>query len=325
MEILGVLWDEVIMRPMINSIALLYTVLFSNFGLSIIVFTGIIRVALIPLTIRQTRQMKKMSEMQPKIKALQEKYKNKTGREERSEMSRETMRLYREAGVNPVGCLGPVFIQIPIWIGLYRAILRAVPPTPEGLANLNDTLYSWNPAAGRVPLDAMFVGIDLVDFVQAAPMYFAVAMPILVGVSMFIQQKMSTPPSTDPRQAQTNQIMLWTMPVMFGFFTLQFPSGLGLYILFSNVLGIAIQYFVSPKQSREALVSLTSSITRLVGRSKPAAQQAEASVTAAAIAPPGEKQPNGEPDVHREDGRRSNRDRSQVSRRKARGRRHKGR
>ena len=75
---------------------------------------------------------------------------------------------------------------------------------------------------------------------------------------MFIQQKMSTPANSDPRQAQTNQILLWTMPVMFGFFTLQFPAGLGIYILFSNVLGIVIQYYIAPDQSKAALASLAS-------------------------------------------------------------------
>ncbi len=317
MEILGILWDQGIMRPMINSLALLHVVFFNNFGLSIIIFTAIIRVALIPLTLRQTRQMKGMAELQPKVKALQEKYKNKPAAERR-QLQSETMKLYKSAGVNPVGCLGPFVVQIPIWIGLYRAILRAVPPTPEGLAGLSSSLYSWNPAGDSLPLDPGFLGMDLVDFVQAAPVHFAVAMPILVGVSMFIQQKMSTPVSTDPRQAQTNQIMLWTMPVMFGFFTLQFPAGLGLYILFSNVLGIAIQYFVSPVQSREALVSLTT----LFRRNRLTPQPAAGAVQAVAVEPSGEKQADGESDVHRENGGRSHRDRPQGTRRRTGRRRH---
>jgi YidC/Oxa1 family membrane protein insertase len=320
-EILGILWDQGIMRPMINSLALLYDVLFNNFGLSIIVFTAVIRLAMIPLTIRQTRQMKKMSELQPKLKALQEKFKGKTGAEERKQLSQETMKLYRTAGVSPVGCLGPMVVQIPIWIGLYRAILRVIPPTPEGLANLSHSLYSWNPAANDIPYDAMFIGMDLVDFVQSAAIGYAIAMPILVGASMWVQQKMSTPPSPDPRQAQTNQIMLWTMPVMFGFFTLQFPAGLGIYILFSNVLGIAVQYFIAPDQSKAAFASMTS----IFGRRRQNAETAGGPAAAVALTPSEEKQPDGEPDIHREDGGRSNRDRAQVSRRRTGRRRHKGR
>ena len=318
MEILGILWDEAIMRPMINSLALLYDVLFHNFGLSIIVFTGVIRLAMIPLTIRQTRQMKRMQELQPKMKALQEKNKQKTGREDRAQLQRETMKMYKAAGVNPVGCLGPMVVQMPIWIGLYRAILQVVPPTPEGLANLSGSLYSWNPAAHGIPFSARFIGMDLVDFVQAAPLPYNFLMPVLVGASMWVQQKMSTAVSTDPRQAQTNAIMLWTMPVMFGFFTLQFPAGLGVYILFSNVLGIAIQYFISPQQSKEALASMTS----LIGRRKPALEAAGSAVVAAEGEPSGGKHSNGDTDIHRENGGRGNRERARRARREARRRRY---
>ena len=104
MEIFGILWQEIIMRPMINSLALLYQLLFTNFGFSIIVFTILIRLAMIPLTVRQTRQMKKMQIIQPKMKAIQDKYKGKSG-DARRQMSSETMALYKDAGVSPVGCL----------------------------------------------------------------------------------------------------------------------------------------------------------------------------------------------------------------------------
>ena len=83
---------------------------------------------------------RRMQELQPRLKALQEKYKNKGPAEKRA-LSSETMKLYREGGVNPVGCLGPLIIQMPIWFGLYRAILRTMPPTPEGLANLSAAFY----------------------------------------------------------------------------------------------------------------------------------------------------------------------------------------
>lgn len=317
MEILGVLWDQVIMRPMINSISLLYLV-FGSFGVSILVFTAIVKVLTIPLTIRQTRQMKRMSELQPKMKAIQERYKGKSDADSRRQQQQETMRLYREAGVNPVGCLGPMFIQFPIWIGLYQAILRVVPPTPEGLVRLSESFYSWNPAARLVPFNSHFLGMDMVDLVQAGPLYFAIAMPVLVGVSMFIQQKLTTPASTDPRQAQTNQIMLWTMPVMFGYFTLLFPAGLGIYILFSNILGIIIQYFIAPEQSKEALLSMTS----LIRRRRPALQTAAAVVEVKAEDPSGEKLTDGGQTVHGENGRRGDRDRAENARRRTRRRRY---
>ncbi|MDP7261961.1 MAG: YidC/Oxa1 family membrane protein insertase, partial [Dehalococcoidia bacterium] len=250
MEIFGILWLEVIMRPMINSLAFLYQVLFSNFGLSIIIFTVLIRVAMIPLTVRQTRQMKKMQAIQPKLKAIQDKYKGKKG-DARRQMSAETMGLYKDAGVSPVGCLGPMIIQMPIWIGFYRAILRTMPSTPEGMANLSDLFYSWNPAIAAVPFNSHFLGLSLVDLVQYAAVPWNYALPVLVGASMFLQQKMTTNPTSDPRQKQTNQMMLWMMPIMFGAFTWQFPAGLAVYILFSNIIGVVIQYYVGGKQPIE--------------------------------------------------------------------------
>jgi YidC/Oxa1 family membrane protein insertase len=323
MAIFGILWLEVIMRPMINSLALLYQVLFSNFGLSIIVFTIFIRLAMIPLTIRQTRQMKKMQTIQPKLKAIQEKYKGKKG-DARKQMSSETMGLYKTAGVSPVGCLGPMIIQMPIWIGFYRAILRTMPSTPEGMANLSDLFYTWNPAIASVPFDSQFLGISLVDLVSAAAMPWNYALPVLVGGSMFLQQKMTTNPTSDPRQRQTNQMMLWMMPIMFGAFTWQFPAGLAVYILFSNIIGVVIQYYVGGKQPIE-----------LFGRSflgtETSKAERAAQVAAAANPPKGQTPDPKESDdddqnteILRKDSRRSDRNRSRRTGRRTRRRRRKG-
>ena len=295
---------------MINSLALLYQLLFQNFGISIIVFTIVIRILMIPLTIRQYHQMKKMQLIQPRMKALQEKYKDKS-REARQKMSKETMGLYKEIGVNPIGCLGPMFIQMPIWIGLYRAIIRTIPGTPEGLANLSTLLYGWNPGISSVPLDSMFFGINLADFVSAAPLPLNFFMPILVGVSMWVMQKMTTVPSTDPRQRQTNQMMLWMMPIMFGVFTFQFPSGLAIYILFSNIVGIVIQYFISGKESLSNLNWRTSSASSVTDIKNEANYSNE---TKSQIKDGNE---NGE-EIHGQKRRRSNRRSSTRNRRRTR-------
>ncbi len=330
MEFLGILWNELLMRPMINSLALLADVLFSNFGLSIIVFTIFIRIVLIPLTIRQTRSMKKMQELQPRLKALQDKYKNK-GPAERRQLSSETMKLYREAGVNPIGCLGPLVIQMPIWFGLYRAILRTMPPTPEGLANLSAAFYSWNPAISSVPINSKFLGVDLVDFVQGAPLPWNFALPILVGATMWLQQKMTTgnQTATTPQQQQTNQIMLWMLPIMFGFFTFQFPAGLALYILFSNIVGIVIQYYVGGRQP--VLIFGRAYLGSAEERAKLLANPKGGSAAATALVSDesgesesdddqtGEKETDGQStDVHRQDRRRGNRRRTRNSRRRSR-------
>ena len=221
---------------MINSLVVLYDISFSNFGVAIILFTVAIRVILVPLTIKQARQMKAMQAIQPKLKALQDRYKN-----DRQKASQETMKLYREQGVNPLGCLGPMFIQFPIWIGLYQAVIQTLPSTPERLATLSNKFYSGLSLAHEaVPLNGRFLWMDL-----ALPDPSPIILPLLVGVSMFVLQKMTTMPSASPQQDSTNRMLLWMMPVMFGFFTLNFPSGLAVYWVVSNVIGVVIQGFVT--------------------------------------------------------------------------------
>ena len=219
MEFLGFIWNQIILGPMINSLILLYAVLFSNFGISILVFTVLIRLVTLPLTLRQIRMTKKMSTVQPLIKDLQQKYAN-----DKSRVSQETMRIYKEHGINPLGCLGPMFIQMPIWIGLYQAIIQTLPANPDSLVGLSQKLYTWLPLVNKVvPLDSDMLWLDLAQ-PDRTPI-----LPVLVGVSMWAVQKMSMMPSTDPRQQQTANMMLWMMPMMLMFFSFQLPSGLSLY------------------------------------------------------------------------------------------------
>ena len=236
MEFLGDAWSTIIIQPMVNSLLLLYWVFFSNFGLAIIAFTMLVRLVMVPLTIKQSRQIKAMNGLQPLMKQLQEKYKN-----DRQRVSQETMKLYKEHGVNPLGCLGPMFIQFPIWIGLFQAIRQTVPNNPENLVELSGNLYSWLPQVHSIiPINSSFLWMDL-----ALPDPSPFVMPILVGGSMFVMQKMTTMPSVDERQASTNRMMLWMMPLMFGFFTLNFSSGLAVYWVVSNIIGVAIQGFIT--------------------------------------------------------------------------------
>ena len=236
MEVLGQIWNVGIIQPMVNSLVVLYSLTFANFGVAIIAFTILIRALMMPLTIKQSRQMKGMSALQPKIKEIQSKYSK-----DRQKQSQETMKLYKEHGVNPIGCLGPMFIQFPIWIGLYQAILKTVPTTPESLVGLSGHLYNWLPLVQSViPINSSFLWLDLA---VEDPTRFV--LPVMVGVSMWFMQKMTTMPAMDERQASTNKMMLWMMPLMFGFFSMQFPSGLALYWVVSNVVGIVIQGFIT--------------------------------------------------------------------------------
>ena len=157
LDFLGLMWEQLIQGPMVNSLVFLYAILFDNFGLSILLFTVIIRVITLPLTLKQIRLTRNMSVLQPKVKALQEKYKN-----DRSKLSQETMKLYREHGMNPFGCLGPMLVQMPIWIGLYQAIIQTLPSQPERLIGLSEKLYSWLPLVNEaVPLNSGFLWLNL--------------------------------------------------------------------------------------------------------------------------------------------------------------------
>ena len=228
---MGFVFNNILINPMVNILVVLYTVLFSNFGLSLIIFTIIVRVATLPLTMKQTRQMRRMTGLQPKMKDIQTRYAKDPQRR-----SKEMMALYKTEGVNPLGCLGPMVIQLPIWIGLYQALLKTLGTNPDDLVGLAQRLYSWNPVIDTVaPINSNFLWLDL-----ANPDPSPLLLPILVGASTWAQQKVTMSPSTDERTASTNRMMLWMMPAMLGLFSLSFPSGLALYWVVSNVIGVVI-------------------------------------------------------------------------------------
>ena len=230
------IWDALLLQPMLNALIFLYGILASNFGLSIIAFTIAVRIAMYPLTRKQLNASRAMSRLQPRIQEIRQKY----GKDSQK-VTQETMRLYKEEGVNPIGCLGPMVVQLPIWIGLYQAVIQTLPSTPERLATLSNKFYSGLSLAHEaVPLNGRFLWMDL-----ALPDPSPIILPLLVGVSMYVLQKMTTMPSASPQQDSTNRMLLWMMPVMFGFFTLNFPSGLAVYWVVSNVIGVVIQGFVT--------------------------------------------------------------------------------
>ncbi len=230
------LWNLPILNPMLNGLIALSSFLPKavEFGLAIIILTVIVRLILTPIVKRQLKSTKAMQEMQPKMQELQKKHgKNK------QKLQQETMKLYKEAGVNPVGCMWPMLIQFPVWIALYQSIMKSLATTPENLLDLSRHLYSWQVVTEAIPVNSHFLWLDLGR--PDGTMILA----ILVGGSMYVQQKMTTAPTVDPKQRSTNSTMLLMMPVMFGLFTLMFPSGLALFWLVSNVIGIATQYFIT--------------------------------------------------------------------------------
>ena len=234
--IITTLWDYFLVNPMVNVTVVLARILFDNFGLAIIVFTLLMRFATLPLTLRQVHSQRKMSQLQPQLNEIQKRVKDPKKRSE------ETMKLYKEAGASPAGCLLPMLIQFPIWIALYQVIRIVLGSTPETLIDLSNRLYPWSFIQQAIPLGNHFLIWDM----GQPDRYYVMA--VLVGGSMWIQQKLTmsqaamTP--SNQTQAQTNQMLLYMMPLMFGYFTVTVPTGLAIYWLLTNLVGIVMNYYV---------------------------------------------------------------------------------
>ena len=182
------------------------------------------------MTRRQLRATKAMQSLQPKLAELQKKH-----AKDKQKLAQEQMRLYKESGVSPAGCLGPMLIQMPIWIALYQAIIRVLAVSPDSFLNLSRYLYNWPVVYSALPLNQHFLWMNL-----ASPDLF---LAIIVGATMWVTQKMTTPVTTDPKQKSTSQMMVVMMPLVFSFLALTFPSGLALYWVASNLITIVMQYF----------------------------------------------------------------------------------
>ena len=229
---IGDIWNLIAMQPMINTLIVLTNYLFNNFGLAIIALTIIINGLMLYLTLKQIYASKAMQTLQPKLMELQKKH-----AKDKQRLAQEQMRLYKESGVSPAGCLLPLVVQMPIWIALYQSIMRVMAVIPENLLGLSKYLYSWPVVYSTLPLNNEFLWLNL----AVGDTFLA----LLVGGTMWVQQKMVMTPAADPRQQTQSNMMLWMMPIMFAFFTLSFPSGLALFWVTSNVIRIGIQYFVT--------------------------------------------------------------------------------
>lgn len=227
---------DIIINPFITILLFLYQILGGNVVLAIVVFTVLVRLATYPLTMKQQRSTKAMQEIQPELKKLQEKYKNN-----REQLAQAQWELYREHGYNPLASCLPLIIQLPILLGLYRAIVATLAATPLQLLNLSGRL--WVPELSNlVPLQNKFLWLNLA---VPDPLY---VLPVLVVVTTWLQQKLlmpSTPSSngggdnkTADQAAQMSRQMMMIMPLMFGFFSLSFASGLSIYFIASNIIGI---------------------------------------------------------------------------------------
>jgi YidC/Oxa1 family membrane protein insertase len=190
-------------------VVFLYQNVIANYGVVIILLTLIVRLVLTPLTISQTRSMARMQKMQPQIKELQKKYKD-----DKQKLQQETMEFYRKNNVNPLaGCL-PLVLQMPVFFALFGALRFPSERVTDVVDNFN---FLW------------------MNLNERDPYYILV---ILMVATMFLSTKMST---TDPKQSK----IMYIMPVVFGFISWQFPAGILVYWVTTNIWSIGQQYVVN--------------------------------------------------------------------------------
>jgi len=229
---LGTIWREVIIRPLLNSLLFLYAYLGRSFVVAITALTIVLRLITLPLQIKSVRSTRQTTALQPQIAELQKKYAN-----DRERLVAEQQKLYKEAGVSPFGGCLPSLAQVPIWIGLYQGINSVLADTPVELMALGRNVYhGFSAVVDIIPLQGIFLGMDL-----AKPDPTSMVLPILVAGTTYLQNRVMTPPTTDAQQASMNQSMQLMMPLMFGFFAMQFPAGLAIYFVISNLVGTLLQ------------------------------------------------------------------------------------
>ncbi|RLC45661.1 MAG: hypothetical protein DRH70_07085 [Candidatus Coatesbacteria bacterium] len=204
-------WLTIVAKPIYVLLRYIYKIV-GNYGLAIIILALLIKIVFYPLTVKQTRSMKKMQVVAPQIKALREKYKN-----DKERLNKEIMALYKKHEVNPMGGCLPMLIQFPVLFALIRVL-------PVVIDLRQAPFILW-----------------LHDLSEPDPYYIT---PILMGVAMILQQKMT--PASDPKQAK----MMMLMSVVFTFFFLNFSSGLVLYWLTGTVLQVAQQVWMNKSEQK---------------------------------------------------------------------------
>ena len=196
-----------------------------NYGVTIILVTILIKMVLWPLTNTSHKSMRAMQKLQPKMKELQTMYKD-----DRQGLNRAMMDLYRKQKVNPMGGCLPMVLQIPVFFAFYNALLYSTELRHAPFICWDTSIF-W-------------VGRGICDLSVHDPSYIT---PLLMGASMFLQQRMTPVTTADPMQAK----MMQFMPLIFLFFFLKAPSGLVIYWLFNNLLTIAQQFIINRMSERE--------------------------------------------------------------------------
>lgn len=258
-----------IARPLGQFLYFIYnTVAFQYYGLALIIFTLIIRAAMLPLTVKQYRSTAKMQEIQPQIQEIQKRYKN-----DKEKLNQELMKVYQDNKVNPAGGCAPLLIQMPIFLSLWQVISRPLTFMLNKTQEEITTLFNQVPANERIMgytelsvvnhsklLDMNFLGMNLglvpkfgFNYLFNNPLsgqYLALLIiPLIATATTFISSKMSMASTAqsnqnNPNAAMTNS-MMYVAPIMTLMFSFQFPAGLGLYWIAGNLVQIAQQWYIN--------------------------------------------------------------------------------
>ena len=237
----------------VNVLLWIYDVVGHNFGLAIILFTILIRIVTWPLNAQQMKGAAAMQELQndKEWQAIQKKY-----AKDKEKLAQEQMRIYRERKISPFSSCLPTLIQFPIIIALYQSITHSLGSTPLDLLKLSRSIiFPFLNVSDLIPLNSKFLwmnlgqpeGIPLPFIISFLPYGFPL-LAIIVAITTYIQSKLTMPTSTNPNDqgAPMSGMMSIYMPLLLGYFALTFPSGLAVYFITSNMLGI-IQYAMQGK------------------------------------------------------------------------------
>jgi membrane protein insertase, YidC/Oxa1 family, C-terminal domain len=245
------MWDFFI-SIFVNVLIWIYDVVGHNFGLAIILFTILIRIVTWPLNAQQMKGAAAMQSLQndKDWQAIQKKY-----AKDKEKLAQEQMRIYREKGINPFSSCLPTLIQFPIIIALYQSITRALASTPLDLLKLSRSISLPN-VSDLIPLNSKFLWMDLGRPEAVTILGFAIpTLALVVAITTYIQAKLTMPASATPgdQSAAMSGMMSIYMPLLLGYFAITFASGLSVYFITSNVLGI-VQYAMQGKANWHNLI-----------------------------------------------------------------------
>ena len=234
-----------IIEPFAEVIAFVLSYLFdfiSSYGFSIVLLTIIINIVIFPLTLKQTKSTKRMQDAQPELQKLQKQHKGN-----KEELNKEVAALYKEKGINPLGCIFPLIVQMPVWFALFRVLRDPLVfiPTPSALSG-----YLSGSTTLFFRMDLQTPASEAGSLLEKVPYLFLI---LLVVLSAIYQQRQITQKNKKPDNPQAKQMQTIgkVMPLFFGFISWTLPTGLVLYFLTGNIFRIGQQALIVNLDNKE--------------------------------------------------------------------------